>query len=146
MSEVKAAAFCPECRDVDLIHGINYYCGCGWAGRSPLTGPALSEGMQSESGDCDVFCSLCHETRDEPHTWEECARRLGPIAEAGYGADCERQQLADVLALVLHVAEIGADGCGSVIVDAIRYHAPVSSLPALSCERVERMLEMQRES
>ena len=101
--------------------------------------PPLCEGIQSESGDCDVFCSLCHEMRDEPHTWEECARRMAPLAEAGVGADCERQQMGKLLALIMQQCD-GSTKAGSLVQMLIEQHSP--KLPELSEREAAAMVSM----
>lgn len=61
-----------------------------------MRGPALAYVSNGEAGDGQHVCSSCGEERDQPHTWEECAKRLAEMhekADASYwGAIRERDE------------------------------------------------------
>lgn len=46
-----------------------------------MKGPALAYVSNGEAGDGQSVCSSCGEERDQPHTWEECAKRLAEMHE-----------------------------------------------------------------
>lgn len=86
MSERKAAKtvlWCPDCKTDHaedagsiFVEGTQVPC---WGELEER--PALEQGSPPPAGDCEAFCSLCHEARSEPHKWEECAKRLARMCE-----------------------------------------------------------------